>query len=104
MERYGYTRLFPSSSVVILIRKQVVPDHSSFFNRREIERNVFLQENHMNMCRFQSQNDPGYKYFRSGLRRYLGEIVPAKEDQKQKGGTDHEVDPQEQAGYGPAGS
>lgn len=54
--------------------RQVVPDTSSFFNRRDIEQVSFIAENHMNMCRFKSARAAGYMDFRAALRGYLDEI------------------------------
>ncbi|PVH68527.1 hypothetical protein DL98DRAFT_542347 [Cadophora sp. DSE1049] len=59
---------------------KVVPDHSSWLNRRDVERNAFIPENHMNMCRFKHGNDAGYRLFKNGLQRYLDELP--REDQE----------------------
>ena len=55
----------------MLTRHQVVPDFSSFLNRRDIETCVFINENHMNMCKFNSFDDQGYKDFGNGLKEFL---------------------------------
>lgn len=87
----------------ILITRQVVPDHSSWFNRRDLERNISISENHKNMCKFKGDNDPGYKAFSSGLRIYLSEILHSKETQTTRPGVEHDEAQPLQIQCGPAG-
>ncbi len=39
---------------------------------------VFIAKNHMNMCRFESVSDPGYKDFKRTLSDYLADIQQAE--------------------------
>jgi hypothetical protein len=64
--------------------EQIVPDTSSFFNRRAIERNSFIHDaNHMSMYRFKSANSAGYKDFEAALKNYLDVIREKREGSKQ---------------------
>lgn len=85
----------------MLIATQVVPDHSSWLNRRDVERNVFIPENHMNMCRFKHSNDAGYKLFKNGLQRYLDELRGADQERGSAAGQEEAT---AKAEDGPLGS
>ena len=68
-----------------LIGRKVLPDVSSAFGRREFEKLVPIEENHMNICRFKSASDPGYENFKATLTRDLARIAKsvAKEKKEQ---------------------
>ncbi|KFZ23237.1 hypothetical protein V502_02285 [Pseudogymnoascus sp. VKM F-4520 (FW-2644)] len=70
---YNFQEGKPISSVKFFDGK-VVPDTSSFFNRRDIEQVSFIAENHMDMCRFKSARAARYMDFKAALRGYLDEI------------------------------
>jgi len=46
---------------------KVVPDFSSSFGSRRYEHRDYINENHMNMCRFTSAEDSGYSRFNDAL-------------------------------------
>ena len=48
-----------------------MPDLSSSFKRRDIERTSFVNANHMDMVKLSNANDPTYDTFRTALREYL---------------------------------
>ena len=52
-----------------------MPDTSSAFGRRDVEISTFINENHMNMCRFKSVSDPAYVDFKANLLVYLSGIA-----------------------------
>jgi hypothetical protein len=57
-----------------LLDGKVVPDSSSFFNRKDVEQHLHINENHMDMARFRSANSPAYADFTSALRVFLARI------------------------------
>ncbi|KPI45279.1 Protein SERAC1 [Cyphellophora attinorum] len=54
---------------------KVVPDFSSAFYRKDIERIAPLTRDHREMCKFKDTQDPGYVTFRASLGRYLDRIT-----------------------------
>ncbi|KEF54771.1 uncharacterized protein A1O9_09213 [Exophiala aquamarina CBS 119918] len=61
---------------------KIVPDSSSFFNRKDVEQRSHVNENHMDMARFRSANSSAYADFRSALKGFLARIQ-ARERQLQ---------------------
>jgi acetylglutamate synthase len=57
-----------------LIVEQVVPKESSALNERKYEIKESINSNHMDMCRFKSRADDGYKKMLFALNLYVGQI------------------------------
>lgn len=57
-----------------LIVEQVVPKESSALNERKYEIKEFINSNHMDMCRFKSRTDDGYKKVLFAINLYVGQI------------------------------
>ena len=57
---------------------KVVPDWSSILESREYGTDI-IHANHMNMCRFQSQDDDGYTKFAGVLKRLLKSVKAASD-------------------------
>ncbi|KAG4440948.1 hypothetical protein IFR05_003577 [Cadophora sp. M221] len=53
---------------------KVVPDFSASFNSRKYEHLDYINNNHMNMCRFTGKEDDGYQSFRTGLEFCMGDL------------------------------
>jgi hypothetical protein len=51
-----------------------VPDFSSALDDRKHEIKETLNSSHMDMCRFQSKDDPGYIRFREALSLHLNAV------------------------------
>jgi len=69
-------------SSVKLFDGKVVPDSSSFFNRKDIEQHSHIDENHMDMARFRSASCQAYKDFAAALKGFLA-IIQARGDRIQ---------------------
>jgi hypothetical protein len=54
---------------------KVVPDSSSCFRSRKYEHRDYIDNNHMDMCRFTSKEDTGYSRFKEGLAFCMKDIV-----------------------------
>lgn len=55
-----------------------MPDYSASFGRRNVETSVAIEQNHMNMCRFESVSDPGYVNFKATLSFFLADMADAR--------------------------
>ena len=53
---------------------KVVPDESSAFGFRDFEQRDFINSNHMEMCRFPSRQDDGYRKSMMALRDTINSI------------------------------
>ena len=53
---------------------KVVPDESSSFGFRDFEQRDFINSNHMEMCRFSSRQDDGYRKSMMALMDILDSI------------------------------
>lgn len=73
---------------------QVVPDESSSFESRAIEERDTINQNHMNMCRFQSCEDEGYQKFSGALKGFLGALAAEKEQSTNVAQAGNEASPQ----------
>nr|KAK5448552.1 hypothetical protein LTR18_001640 [Exophiala xenobiotica] len=62
---------------------KVVPDFSSSFNRTDIEQISFINENHMDMARFESDSSQGYRNFRSALKHCLKQLQARQAEQRE---------------------
>jgi len=54
---------------------KVVPDSSSCFRSRKYEYRDYIDNNHMDMCRFTGKDDSGYIRFKDGLAFCMQDIV-----------------------------
>ena len=59
---------------VLYLHFKVVPDESSAFGFRDFEQRDFINSNHMEMCRFPSRDDDGYKKSLMALRDIISSI------------------------------
>lgn len=75
---YSFQEGKPLNSVKLGDGK-VVPDSSSFFNRKDIEQNSFVDENHRDMARFRSARSSTYNDFSSALKGFLARIQARRE-------------------------
>lgn len=64
---------------VNLFDGKVVPDFSSFFNRRDIEQCSHVNENHMDMARFRSPSSSTYADFSAAFKGFLARIQARKD-------------------------
>ncbi|KAK5049958.1 hypothetical protein LTR84_004077 [Exophiala bonariae] len=81
IQLYSFQESKPISSVKRFDGK-VVPDLSSFFNRKDIEQCSHINENHMDMARFRSPSSSAYADFTAGIKGFLERIKRRREQSK----------------------
>lgn len=58
---------------------KVVPNESSSLDSRKYG-NDTIHANHMNMCRFEANDDDGYEKFSGILAKYIGQIKSERDE------------------------
>ena len=89
-EGIGLTNISPFNGMVRVLCNfpmvadilQVVPSISSSFNDRNIPEFTVNKANHMDMCKFGSETEPGYRRFKAALNGSLKEIARKKQAER----------------------